>query len=586
MKSLQYLNKYFVKYKWHLLLGIIFTIITNYFGVKMPIYIKDTVDDFVAKTDTSKGKDLIFLAFKVGGFFVLLSIGKGFFLFLVRQCIIIMSRFIEFDLKNEIYKHYQKLDLGFFKKNSTGDLMNRISEDVGQVRMYLGPGVMYSINLVILSVMSVYQMVKINPVLTVFVLIPLPIMSFLIFKVSSKMNALGTEVQKEQSKLSTIAQETFSGIRVIKAYNRDNEFYEKFETSSNNYRKRSMKLVLVNALFMPTILFLIGTSTLITVYLGGLMSYKGQISIGGIVAFIYLVNALTWPFASIGWVTSIIQRAAASQKRINEFLETEPEISNQSSETFDFKGEIEFKNVNFTYPNTGIEALKNLNFTLKKGDTLAIVGKTGSGKSSVLNLIMRQYDCNSGEILVDGKNIKNINLDAFREQSGVVPQDVFLFSDSIANNLTFGLKSNQVTEKELIDITKKTHVYHNIEAFPDKFETLLGERGVNLSGGQKQRVSIARALMRQPKLLLLDDCLSAVDTETEEIILRNLHDDATQRTSIIVSHRISTIRNATTILVLDHGQIIESGTHESLMQLNQVYAEMYHKQLTENEKEG
>lgn len=585
MKSLQYLNKYFVKYKWHLLLGIIFTIITNYFGVKMPIYVKDTVDNFVDSSKSTKGNDLFLLAFKVGGIYILLSIAKGFFLFLVRQSIIIMSRLIEFDLKNEIYKHYQKLDLGFFKKNSTGDLMNRISEDVGQVRMYLGPGVMYSINLAILSIMSVYQMVKINPILTVFVLIPLPIMSFLIFKVSSKMNILGTEVQREQSKLSTIAQETFSGIRVIKAYNRDFEVYEKFETTSNDYKKKSMKLVLVNALFMPTILFLIGTSTLITIYLGGLMHYKGDITIGGIVAFIYLVNSLTWPFASIGWVTSIIQRASASQKRINEFLETEPDISNPSSETFDFKGEIEFKNVNFTYPNTGIEALKNLNFTLKKGDTLAIVGKTGSGKSSVLNLIMRQYDCNSGEILVDGKNIKNINLDAFREQSGVVPQDVFLFSDSIANNLTFGLKSNQVTEKELIDITKKTHVYHNIEAFPDKFETLLGERGVNLSGGQKQRVSIARALMRQPKLLLLDDCLSAVDTETEEIILRNLHDDAAQRTSIIVSHRISTIRNATTILVLENGSIIESGTHESLMQLNHVYAEMYHKQLTENEKE-
>lgn len=586
MKSLQYLNKYFVKYKWHLLLGIIFTIITNYFGVKMALYTKEVIDNYKPTNNSTNKFEIAIIILKVGGFYILLSLGKGFFLFLVRQSLIIMSRLIEFDIKNEIYKHYQKLDLGFFKKNSTGDLMNRISEDVGQVRMYLGPGVMYSINLAILSIMSVYQMVNMSPLLTVYVLIPLPIMSFLIFKVSSKMNALGIEVQKEQSKLSTIAQETFSGIRVIKAYNRDFEVYEKFETTSNDYKKRSMKLVLVNALFMPTILFLIGTSTLTTIYFGGVMHYKGEITIGEIVTFIYLVNSLTWPFASIGWVTSIIQRASASQKRINEFLETEPDISNPNSETFDFKGEIEFKNVNFTYPNTGIEALKNLNFTLKKGDTLAIVGKTGSGKSSVLNLIMRQYDCNSGEILVDGKNIKNINLDAFREQSGVVPQDVFLFSDSIANNLTFGLKSNQVTEKELIDITKKTHVYHNIEAFPDKFETLLGERGVNLSGGQKQRVSIARALMRQPKLLLLDDCLSAVDTETEEIILRNLHDDAAKRTSIIVSHRISTIRNATTILVLENGSIIESGTHESLMQLNQVYAEMYHKQLTENEEEG
>ena len=582
MKSLQYLNKYFVKYKWHFLLGIIFTIISNYFGVQMPLYVKTTVNNLMGTTEVNSVNDALWLSLQIGGIYILLSIGKGFFLFLMRQTIIVMSRLIEFDLKNEIYSHYQKLDLAFFKRNATGDLMNRISEDVSQVRMYLGPGIMYTINLTVLVAMIVTQMVKISPTLTFFVLLPLPIMSFLIYWVSSKMNLMSTLVQQEQSRLSTIAQETFAGIRVIKAYNRDKEVFEKFETSANEYKTRSMKLVIINALFMPTIIFLIGISTLVAIYLGGLMTYDKQISLGDIVAFIFFVNNLTWPFASIGWVTSINQRAAASQKRINEFLETEPEIKNPTTGEFNFDGRIEFKNVTFTYPNTGIKAIENLSFKINKGDTLAIVGKTGSGKSTILNLLMRQYDCDSGEILVNGIDVKKINLDAFREKSGVIPQDVFLFSDSIANNLKFGLKNDKVELATLIEATKRTHVYHNIEEFPDQFETLLGERGVNLSGGQKQRISIARALIRNPKLLLLDDCLSAVDTETEEIILRNLNQDANKRTSIIVSHRISTIRNANHILVLDKGAIIESGTHQSLMELNKKYAEMYQKQLTEN----
>jgi len=548
----------------------------------MPLYVKSTVDELMGTTEINSVNDALWLSLQIGGIYILLSIGKGFFLFLMRQTIIVMSRLIEFDLKNEIYTHYQKLDLAFFKRNATGDLMNRISEDVSQVRMYLGPGVMYTINLIVLFGMIVTQMVKISPTLTFFVLLPLPLMSFLIYWVSSKMNLMSTQVQQEQSRLSTIAQETFAGIRVIKAYNRDQEVYDKFETSANEYKSRSMKLVLINALFMPTIIFLIGISTLIAIYLGGLMTYDKQISLGDIVAFIFFVNNLTWPFASIGWVTSIIQRAAASQKRINEFLETEPEISNPTKGEFSFDGRIEFKNVTFTYPNTGIKAIENLSFKINKGDTLAIVGKTGSGKSTILNLLMRQYDCDSGEILVNGIDIKSINLDSFREQSGIVPQDVFLFSDSIANNLKFGLKNDKVDLDVLIEATKRTHVYHNIIDFPDQFETLLGERGVNLSGGQKQRVSIARALIRNPKFLLLDDCLSAVDTETEEIILRNLNADANNRTTMIVSHRISTIRNANHILVLDKGSIVESGTHQSLMEFNNVYAEMYNKQLTED----
>lgn len=582
MKSLQYLNKYFVKYKWHFLLGMIFTIISNYFGVRMPLYVKTTVDNLMGTTEINSINDALWLSLRIGGIYILLSIGKGFFLFLMRQTLIVMSRLIEFDLKNEIYIKYQQLDLAFFKRNSTGDLMNRISEDVNQVRMYLGPGIMYTINLIVLVAMIVTQMVKISPSLTFFVLLPLPLLSFLIYWVSSKMNLMSTKVQQEQSRMSTIAQETFAGIRVIKAYNRDQEVLEKFDSSANEYKTRSMKLVLINALFMPTIMFLIGLSTLVAIYLGGLMTYDKQISLGDIVAFIFFVNNLTWPFASIGWVTSIIQRAAASQKRINEFLETTPEISNPSTDEFSFDGRIEFKNVTFTYPNTGITAINNLSFKISRGDTLAIVGKTGSGKSTILNLLMRQYDCDSGEILVNGIDIKKINLDIFREQSGVVPQDVFLFSDSISNNLKFGLKNDKVELDVLVEATKRTHVYHNIKEFPDQFETLLGERGVNLSGGQKQRVSIARALIRNPKFLLLDDCLSAVDTETEEIILRNLNQDAKDRTSIIVSHRISTIRNANHILVLDKGAIVESGTHQSLMELNKEYAEMYQKQLTEN----
>lgn len=582
MKSLQYLNKYFVKYKWHFLLGMIFTIISNYFGVRMPLYVKTTVDNLMGTTEINSINDALWLSLRIGGIYILLSIGKGFFLFLMRQTLIVMSRLIEFDLKNEIYIKYQQLDLAFFKRNSTGDLMNRISEDVNQVRMYLGPGIMYTINLIVLVAMIVTQMVKISPSLTFFVLLPLPLLSFLIYWVSSKMNLMSTKVQQEQSRMSTIAQETFAGIRVIKAYNRDQEVLEKFETSANEYKTRSMKLVLINALFMPTIMFLIGLSTLVAIYLGGLMSYDKQISLGDIVAFIFFVNNLTWPFASIGWVTSIIQRAAASQKRINEFLETSPEISNPSTDEFSFDGRIEFKNVTFTYPNTGITAINNLSFKISRGDTLAIVGKTGSGKSTILNLLMRQYDCDSGKILVNGIDINKINLDIFREQSGVVPQDVFLFSDSISNNLRFGLKNDKVQLNVLVEATKRTHVYHNIKEFPDQFETLLGERGVNLSGGQKQRVSIARALIRNPKFLLLDDCLSAVDTETEEIILRNLNQDAKDRTSIIVSHRISTIRNANHILVLDKGAIVEFGNHQTLMELNKEYAEMYQKQLTEN----
>jgi ATP-binding cassette subfamily B multidrug efflux pump len=585
MKSLSHLNKYFVKYKWRFLLGIIFVIVSNYFGVQMPLYLKTSIDNLLKGDISSENgwfSGVAILSLKLGGIYMLLSLCSGFFLFLMRQTIIIMSRLIEFDLKNEIFDKYQQLDLMFYKTNNTGDLMNRISEDVSQVRMYLGPGVMYTLNLIALFVLVLYQMITISPMLTLFVLLPLPLMSFLIYKVSTRMNTLSKQVQKEQSFMSTLVQETFSGIRVVKAYSREKEAHDRFSDSASSYKEKSMALVIVNALFMPTIMFLIGLSTILTIYLGGIMSHAGAISWGDILAFIIFVNKLTWPFASIGWVTSINQRAAASQSRINEFLHQQPGIVNTSNEEFQLKGAIDFKNVTLTYPNSGITALKNLNFRIEAGQTVAIVGRTGSGKSSIIHLLMRQVDPTEGRIEVDGTDLKRLNIDTYRKQIGCVPQDVFLFSDTIFNNIRFGFMEYTPDQSVIESAAVKAHVHHNIIEFPEKYDTLLGERGVNLSGGQKQRISIARALIRNPRLLVMDDCLSAVDTETEEIILRNLKDDELNRTSLIVSHRISSTRNADRILVLDSGKIVEEGTHDVLLLKGGPYAEMYNRQLAED----
>ncbi len=581
MKSLSYLNKYFIKYKWRMLLGILFIIFSNYFGVKMPLYVKSTVDNLMGSVQIDGFKDALFISLKIGGIYMLLSLGKGFFLFLTRQTIIVTSRYIEFDLKNEIYDQYQRLSYNFYKKNNTGDIMNRISEDVTQVRQYLGPGIMYTINLTVLFTLVIWEMVSINLNLTLFVLIPLPLMSFIIYKVSSKMNALSANVQKQQSFISTLVQESFSGIRVLKAYTQENENAKKFDENAEDYKSKQMKLVLVNSFFMPTIILLIGLSTVLAIYLGGMMTYTGKITLGDILAFIIFVNMLTWPFASVGWVTSIIQRASASQERINEFLKEVPEVVNTNHGEFHFDGKIEFKNISYTYPNSGIKALDNVSFSVHKGQTLGIVGNTGSGKTTILNLLMRQFDPDFGEILIDGVNVKNINLDELRNQSAVIPQEVFLFSDTIANNVKFGSLNPDISQLEIEESTKKSHVYHNIMDFPDGFSTILGERGVNLSGGQKQRVSIARALLREPKLLLMDDCFSAVDTETEEIILANLAKDIQNKTAIIVSHRISSLRNADTIIVLENHQIAEFGGHEELMILGGIYLEMYERQLAE-----
>nr|WP_294862250.1 ABC transporter ATP-binding protein [uncultured Fluviicola sp.] len=587
MKSLSYLNKYFFKYRWRFLLGILCIIIGNYFGARIPVIIGESMDILKGDKPLSAGQTLFWAVLGLAGLAILFNIIKGFFLFLTRQTLIVMSRYIEFDLKNEIFEKYQQLDYSFYKSQSTGDLMNRISEDVSQVRQYLGPGIMYTINLVALLPFSLYQMLKINTELALYALAPLPVMAVLIYLVSTRMNKLSKEVQQEQSRLSTLSQETFSGIRVIKAYIQEKHAKQNFASSSGTYLKKTMRLVRTNALFMPTISLLIGTSTLLSIYMGGLLTYDKTIAPGDIVATILLIYSLTWPFASIGWVTSINQRAAASQERINEFLKTEPAIKNQSAAPLELFSEIQFKDMSFRYRPELPDVLSNINFTLKRGETLGIIGKTGSGKSTLLQLIVRQLDPSAGEITYNSKRLSTINLKEYRKHISVVPQDVFLFSDTIYNNITFGaLDLETTTQAEVIEASKNAHVLHNIEAFPDKFETLLGERGVNLSGGQKQRVSIARALIRKPDILLLDDCLSAVDTETEEIILGNLKrlNQENQTTSVIVSHRISSLRNADYILVLENGQIVEEGKPGDLLQTSGHYRELHDKQLMEEPK--
>lgn len=590
MKSLSYLNKYFHKYRWRLISGFLFMIILNYFGSLMPRVLGDGVQYLIqSASSNTPGKVVLWTAIGFAGLYMLFSLIKGFFLFLTRQTIIVMSRYIEYDLKNEIYDKYQRLHYNFYKSQSTGDLMNRISEDVAQVRQYLGPGVMYTVNLIILFPFVCYQMADISWQLTLYCLIPLPIMALLIYKVSSRMNRLSKEVQEEQSMLSTVAQESFSGIRIIKAYIQERQTRERFNKSSEEYRRRNMKLVLVNALFMPTIMFLIGTSTLLAIYIGGLLTFAqtptgNPVMVpGNIVTFIGYVTMLTWPFASVGWVTSIIQRAKASQQRINEFLFVKDEVQNSVHTPNEALEQIKFENVSFRYPKSTENVLNNLSFTIKRGETIGIVGRTGSGKSTLTTLLLRQTDASTGTIYYNNTPLREINLHAFREATGVVPQDVFLFSESIRENIAFG--NSEASDEMIIQSARDAHVLHNIEEFPGRFNTLLGERGVNLSGGQKQRISIARALIRKPQLLVLDDCLSAVDTETEEVILRNLqrYTNEHQTTTIIVSHRVSSLRNANKILVLDGGSIVESGTHESLLAAGGVYLKMYEKQLLEQE---
>ena len=615
MKSLSYLNKYLWKYRKKLFLGILFIALSNLFAVysarivrwafdliaqvtqhyrsgeyQVPELLVSARDQYQLPVDRffrfDSAESMLQSAMALGIWFALIYIGiyiiKGIFLFLTRQTVIVMSRYIEFDLKNEIFRHYQELNMAFYKRNNTGDLMNRISEDVTKVRMYLGPGIMYSINLVFLFVLTITFMINVNAQLTLFVLLPLPVMSVLIYYVSRTINRRSERVQHQQSYLSTLAQEAFSGIRVLKAYNREKRFAANFSEESEEYKRRSLRLVKVNALFFPIILLLIGLSTILSVYIGGLKTISGQITIGNIAEFVIYVNMLTWPFAAIGWVTSLVQRAAASMERIREFLDFQPEIVNKpGAETREIRGKVAFKNVSFTYPDSGVQALKDVSFTIEEGQTLAIVGRTGSGKSTIANLLCRLYEPDSGEITIDDLPTDRHELYNLRTSIGYVPQDVFLFSDTIANNIRFGMKQD-IDEAQMIQAAHDAEIHDNIAAFKNGYETLVGERGITLSGGQKQRVSIARAIIKKPAILIFDDSLSAVDTETEDRILTNLKRIMENRTTVLVSHRISTAKNADHILVLDDGQIVESGTHKSLVEKGGVYFDMHQKQLLED----
>lgn len=600
MKSLTHLNKYFLKYKWLLLLGTLFVIAQNFGAIYPAQVVQKSLDEVVLvieeiqdlSDEAAKAKIIDTISYQIFIFFIAIiavAILRGILMFLMRQTIIVISRRIEFDLKNEIFNQYQRLSMSFYRRNNTGDLMNRISEDVSRVRMYLGPALMYSINLFILFVLIMITMLSVNVKLTLFVLAPLPLLSVSIYFVSNIMNKRSEEIQEQQSHLSTFVQEAFSGIRILKSFVKEKTTSNRFEVESEDYKDRNMKLVRVNSMFFPLMLLLVGLSTLLTVFIGGQEVIAGRATPGNIAEFIIYVNLLTWPVASLGWVTSIIQRAAASQERINEFLHLEPEILSGSSEESILNGNIEFKNVSFVYEDSGIKAIDNISFSLQQGSSLAILGRTGSGKSTLANLILRMMDSSSGEILVDKKPIQSWNLTSLRKQIGFVPQDMFLFSDTIENNIAFGLSDSlpQNERKEKVELAaKEADIYDNIVEFPKAFQTQLGERGITLSGGQKQRVSIARAIIKKPALLLFDDCLSAVDTRTEEKILTNLKELMKNRSSIFISHRVSTVKHADQIIVLDHGKIIEQGDHQSLINAKGVYAELYEKQLLEEEKTG
>ena len=582
MKELQHLNKYFLKYKTQLLIGIAITIISILFKVYVPKLIGSIIDIVNNQLQHPENSLVDFKSQLLNN--ILLIIGTaiiaGVLTFFMRQYIINVSRYIEFDLKNEIYQQYQKLSLNFYKKNRTGDLMNRISEDVGQVRMYAGPAIMYSINTITLFVVALVFMFKQAPILTLYTIIPLPILSVLIYLISKEIHKRSTVVQEYLSKLSTFTQEAFSGISVIKAYGIEPQTQADFNTLAKTSKEKQLSLVRVQSFFFPMMLLLIGISNIIVIYIGGKQYINGEISLGNIIEFIIYVNMLTWPVATVGWVTSIVQRAEASQKRINEFLKIEPEIKNNSPEPSLITGNIEFKDVHFTYDDTNIKALQGVSFKVNSGETLAIIGKTGSGKSTVLDLIGRLYDIDKGALLIDNLPIDKLNLTSLRDAIGYVPQDAFLFSDTINNNIKFG-KEN-ASNDEVIAAAKNAQVHKNIAKFTNGYETILGERGITLSGGQKQRVSIARAIIKEPKILLFDDCLSAVDTETEEKILNNLKKISTGKTSIIVSHRISSAKNADHIIVLDDGKIVQNGTHNQLIDSDGYYKDLYLKQLSES----
>jgi ATP-binding cassette subfamily B multidrug efflux pump len=588
MKELWSLNIYFKRYAWSMILGIGCVILSNVSGVFVPVLVRNGLDEAffqsrvgIATDGIGLGNPVVLAALGFGVLIILAAALKGVFMYLMRQYIVVVSRHVEYDLKNDIYDHYQKLDLAFYRRNFTGDMMARIGEDVSNVRMYIGPAVMYFTNIVFVFITVIYQMFSVNPVMTFYVLLPLPLLSFSIYKVSTIINVRTTEIQNQLSKLTTFAQETFAGIRVIKSFGAEKNFEKAFEQEGKSYRGKTLKLAFVNSLFFPLMFVLIGLSNLIVLYLGGLEAAKGTFTTGNIAEFVIYLNMLIWPVASLGWTTALVQKAAASQKRINEFLDTVPQDNAANGVHFVFEQEIRFENVSFSYQNSKVPALSGLNIAIKKGQILGITGRTGSGKSTIAQLLMRLYDPGTGSITVDGRPLSAYNLRSFRHKVAYVPQDVFLFSETIAENVAFGRETGE-GNLEAIDLAvKRAGLEKDIKEFPNGLETVLGERGVTLSGGQKQRVSIARALLRDAEIYVFDDCLSAVDATTEMQIIRGFVAALAGKTAIIVSHRVAPLAFADHILVLKEGKVTEEGTRDDLIALGGDFATLYKKQSTE-----
>ena len=578
MKHLRYLNIYLWKYKNILFLGLVFIFITNIFAIYPAEFVRNALNELIEKLNSQSNENSSFILLKYGLLIVLFAVLKGVFLYMTRQTIIVMSRKIEYDLKNEVFDQYQQLSISFYKKNKTGDLMNRITEDITKVRMYLGPAVMYSINLIFLFSLVIYKMFSVSPTLTYYVLFPLPILAISVYFVSNRINKKSERVQAQLSTVTAVAQESFSGVRIIKSFTNEENTLRVFYQSCKEYTKRQIALIKIEAMFIPLIITLIGVSTILTIYIGGLEVFKGNITTGNIAEFIIYVNMLAWPVASVGWVTSLIQRAAASQERINEFLNISPNIENFVKEQTEITGNIEFKKVSLIYSDTDIQALNQISFKIKNGEQLGIFGKTGSGKTSIVNLICRIYDPNNGEIIIENKNIKSHNLNALRSSIGYVPQDGYLFSGTIRDNISFS--NDTVDENEIILAAKKAEILDEINSFPKKFDTVIGERGIQLSGGQRQRLAIARVFYKKPQLYIFDDCLSAIDANKEKKILNNLKKETSSNTTIIISHRISSLENSNNIIVLENGKIIEEGSHKTLIKNKGFYSQIHVNQTT------